>query len=309
MSADRKAARPGPQPLDALQQMVRTPAGRTHALERIDGFITLAEGTRKNIEKARILIREGYVPVLYANHQSHADKLVLSGVTHSLVRHHTDGHVSAFLVPVAATIESGAQGAYVQQLMSLFEPLYVDRGYGADVPFITDNDRQERGVAGDNTESVRQLMGAPQDGHGLVLFPEATLQGGRTGDDGNVNGMQEVTPLTGSGLIGYPKFWLNRRLAEAVFLPVGISGSYRLYPPDPGRSEISPTVVAGILGVGRIDAMATVSAGNPFTYADLRDEIGEEPDNKKEEHLNLMMGKVAELLPAAERGYYNSTVI
>ncbi|MDT7560809.1 MAG: hypothetical protein QOI68_5279, partial [Pseudonocardiales bacterium] len=56
-------------------------------LERIDRFITYPEDARENIEKAREIIREGYVPVLYANHQSHADKLILSGITQSLVQH------------------------------------------------------------------------------------------------------------------------------------------------------------------------------------------------------------------------------
>lgn len=300
MSTDGKAA----QPLDELQEMVKTRAGRTRMLERIDRFITYPEDARENIEKARALIREGYVPVLYANHQSHADKLILSGITQGLVQHGADDRVSDFLVPVAATIESGAQGVYIQKLMSLFNPLYADRGYGADVVFITDNDRQLRGVTGSNSESVRRLMGAPRDGHGLVMFPEATLKGGRLGDDGTVNGMREVLPSTGGGLIGYPKFWLNRGLGEAVFMPIGISGSYRLYPPDWGRNEISPEVIAGILGDGQIEPAVTIFAGNPYTYSDLRSEVGGELDHKQTKHLDLMMGKVAELLPATERGYY-----
>jgi 1-acyl-sn-glycerol-3-phosphate acyltransferase len=304
LSDDERATRPVPQPIDALQHLVQTPAGRAQMLERIDGFIAYTGATRENIEEARRLIRDGYVPILYANHQSHADKLVLSGITQSLVRHDTDGQVSGFLVPVAATIESGAQGAYIQRLMSLFEPLYLDRGYGPDVPFITDNDRQARGVEGSNTESVKRLMDAPRDKHGLVIFPEATLKGGRRGDDGAVNGIQEVTPVTGGGLIGYPKFWLRRRLGEAVFIPIGISGSYRIYPPDSGRNEISPTVIAGILEGGRAEAMVAISAGKPFTYAELRDEVEEEPDPKQKKHLDLMMAKVAELLPTAEKGYY-----
>jgi 1-acyl-sn-glycerol-3-phosphate acyltransferase len=275
-------------------------------LERIDGFITYTEETRENVEKARGLIREGYVPVLYANHQSHADKLILSGITQSLVKHGVDDRVSDFLVPVAATIESGAQGVYIQKLLSLFDPLYSDRGYGADVVFITDNDRRLRGVSGSNSESVRQLMGAPRDGHGLVMFPEATLMGGRLGEDGTVNGMREVLPSTGGGLIGYPKFWLNRGLGEAVFIPIGISGSYRLYPPDEGRNEISPEVIAGILGDGRIEAVVTISVGSPYTYSDLRGEAEGELDHKQRKHLDLMMGKVAELLPTTERGYYGT---
>lgn len=304
MSADEEAAPSAPQPMEALGLMVRTPAGRAQILRRIDGFITHTDGTRENIESTRRLIGQGYIPVLYANHQSHADKLVLSGITDSLARRDTDDRVTDFLVPVAATIESGAQGAYIQLLMSLFEPLYLDRGYGPDVPFVTENDRQTRGVQGSNTESVKRLMDAPRDKHGLVIFPEATLQGGRRGPDGAPNGIQEVTSVTGSGLIGYPKFWLKRKLGEAVFVPVGISGSYRMYPPDPGRNEISPEVMAGIVKGGPTEPIVAVSAGRPFTYADLRDEVGEEPDPKEQKHLDLMMSKVARLLPAGERGRY-----
>ena len=304
--ADRKATRSVSQPLDALQKMVKTPAGRAHMLERIDGFVTYTEGTRESVEKARSFIRDGYVPVLYANHQSHADKLVLSGITQSLAQRDAHDRFAGFLVPVAATIESGEQGSYIQQLMSLFAPLYFDRGYGPDVSFITDSDRQTRGVTGSNTASVKRLMDAPRDKYGLVMFPEATLKGGRTGDGGTVNGMQDVTPITGGGLIGYPRFWVNRGLGEAVFLPIGISGSYRMYPPDSDRNEISPRVIMGILGDRPVEPMVTISAGNPFSYSDLRDEVREEPNNKQKKHIDLMMSKVAELLPATERGNYRN---
>jgi hypothetical protein len=283
---------------------VSTPAGRAHILRRIDGFITHTQETLDNIEITRDLIRDGHVPLLYANHQSHADKLMLSGLIQMLLRHDSDAPIADFLVPVAATIESGEQGGYIQQLLALFEPLYRDRGFGPDVPIITANDRQTRGTEGSNTESVRRLMNAPRDRHGLVLFPEATLTGGRRTDHGVLNGVQEVTAVNGSGLVGYPKFWLRRKLGHAVYLPIGISGSYRLYPPDRDRSEISPEVIAHILGDGGTEALVTVSAGTPFTYADLRDAIGDEPDHNQKRHLDLMMGKVAELLPVEEQGYY-----
>ncbi|HEY1970136.1 MAG TPA: hypothetical protein VGH89_19430 [Pseudonocardia sp.] len=304
MSADEHAAHPVSHPLEGLQGFVGTPAGRAHLLRRIDGFITHTEATLENIEKARDLIRHGHVPLLYSNHQSHADKLMVSGIIQMLLQHGSDASITDFLVPVAATIESGEQGGYIQQLLSLFEPLYRDRGFGPDIPIITANDRQTRGAEGSNTESVRRLMNAPRDRHGLVMFPEATLTGGRRADDGVLHGMQEVTALNGSGLVGYPKFWLKRKLGQAVYLPIGISGSYRIYPPDPGRNEIAPEVIAGILGDGETEALVTVSAGSPFTYTELRDEIGEEPDHKQNGHLELMMGKVAELLPTEEQGYY-----
>jgi hypothetical protein len=119
-----------------------------------------------------------------------------------------------------------------------------------------------------------------------------------------VYGMQDVTAVTGSGLIGYPKLWLKRRLGEAVFVPVGISGSYRLYPPDPGRSEIPPAVLAVIAGNKPAEPIVTVSLGRPFTYTRLRDELADEPDNKQKKHLDLMMRKIANLLPVTERGAY-----
>lgn len=302
MSADKNAAHP----LEALGQHVTTPAGRAHLLRRIDGFITHSDETPANIELARGLIRDGHVPLLYSNHQSHADKLMVSGITEMLLQHGAEEQITDFLVPVAATMESGEQGDYIQRLLSLFEPLYRDRGFGPDVPIITANDRLTRGVEGSNTESLRRLMNAPRDRHGLVLFPEATLTGGRRGEDGAVNGMREVTSDNGSGLIGYPKFWFKRKLGHAVYLPVSISGSYRVYPPDPGRSVISPDVIAGILGDGHTEPLVTVSVGTPFSYPRLREALGEEPDHKQKRHLDLLMGKVAQLLPAEERGYYHS---
>jgi hypothetical protein len=207
LSADDEAAPAARFPIDALGPMVTTPTGRAQLLRRIDGFITLADGAGPNIDRTRLLIGEGCIPVLYANHQSHADKLVLSGITDSLARRDCVDRVTDFLVPVAVTIESGAQGAYIQRLMSLFEPLYLDRGYGPD-------------------------------------------------------------------------------------------------PPDPGRNEIVPEVMAGIARGGPVEPIVTVSPGGPFTYADLKDELGEEPDPKQQTHLDLMMSKVAQLLPAGERGRY-----
>src|SRR5437868_5155722 len=100
--AAAEAARSTAQSLEALQQLIRTPAGRAHLLERTDGFIVNAEGTSENIAETKTLIGAGYVPVLYANHQSHADKLVLSGVVQRLARRKADDQLTRFLVPVAA---------------------------------------------------------------------------------------------------------------------------------------------------------------------------------------------------------------
>lgn len=272
--------------LETLKRLLTKEPERLSA--RFERLFDLSEGSEAYLEEFAGFIQQGLIPVVYANHLSLADKFAASLVTKD-VTSRVPQDVRDFRTVVAASLEGGQQGEYVSGIISYFESVYAERGYGRDIPFVTENDRQQREVEGSNLASVRTFLKAANEKSGIVIFPEGTMEGGRMGPDGVPLGLQRVDD---KGLLfTAPKTWA-RRGKGTVFLPVGIVGSNDVFPPDHGKNRLSSEVMSMLTGNQVARQLVTVSVGKPFVYSGT-----ETPD--------FMMQKVATLLPQAQRGHYS----
>jgi len=258
------------------------------ALSRFDALFGLSEGSVENLDRFAAHIENGLVPVVYANHLSLADKFAASLVTNHVATRVPNAIFDKFLTVVAASIEGGQQGDYVQGLGKFFNWIYDSRGFAPDVSFVTKNDIEQRDLSGFNRQSLIKILKAPDEKMGMLIFPEGTMQGGRTNQDGRVFGMQEVTDA--GLLLAGPARW-KKKGKGSVFLPLGIIGSQDVFPPDPGKNRIAQDVMAMVKGERQVRQLVSVVVGEPFIYT------GEETPF-------FMMNKVAVLLPPAQRGYY-----
>ncbi len=265
---------------------------------RIKQFFHFSNDFKTSIDEFARYINAGYVPVIYSNHQSHAD-----GVIHSIVIEQTRKLVSAnvlkgFLCPVAASMATGDQNFMVQGNTLIFQPIFDKIGF-IYVPIIREDDRRKYGMTGSNREAIEKLINAPADKYGMAIFPEGTVQGGRAKQNGHIYGMQKVEG--GGILLRCIKFWQDQG-RKIVLLPIGIANSYKIFNPDSYGIPVTLTEV--IEGAGEISQIVEAIAGKSFTDESMSQELGNNLDPKKQEHIDYLMKKVAVLLPDEARGYY-----
>lgn len=195
-------------------------------------------------------------------------------------------------------MESGDQDLTVQGGTNLFAPIFESKGLNM-VPVIREDDRIKYKMVGSNRGAIERIINAPKDDYGLAVFPEGTVQGGRSGKDGNINGMQKVEG--GGILLRCISFWENQG-NKSVLLPVGIINSYQIFKPD--TYEISEKAFGMVSGAIPLEKVVKVAIGTPITEEDAEKELGVPLDGKSQEHIDYLMGKIANLLPKEARGYY-----
>ena len=258
---------------------------RKMLLDRVDSLFRFSDTSMSFIDRFVDLIQQGHVPVIYANHQSYADGMALSQITKYIMGKGLSGRLNGFLLPVAKSIETGDQGSEIQVITTMFTQVTTERGL-LSVPIIRDKDKEEYGLEGSNTESYARLSNALEDGYGLAIFPEGTMEGGRKDTDGRIKGMQQVSR---SLLAGRLKVWL-RKGRTSVVLPVGIHGGYRIQHPDE-KGKVSEDVLEMVAEDCPVKSRVTITVGKPFI-----------PDAAVND--DSLMRRVAQLLPPEARGYY-----
>ncbi len=265
---------------------------------RIKQLFQLSKDFNKYIKKFSELINNGYVPVIYSNHQSHTDGVILSILIEEIRKHLAPDRLNGFLCPVAASMASGDQNDRVQGGTFIFQPIFNRIGF-IHVPIIREDDRRKYGMEGSNREAIERLIYAPRDNYGLVVFPEGTVQGGRAGKDGRINGMQQVEG--GGILLRCISFWRDQG-KKSVLLPVGIVNSYQIFNPD--RYDLPKALMEMIGGESKVSQLVNVVVGEPITSDEINQNLGKMLDPKKQEHIDYLMKKIALLLPVEARGYY-----
>ncbi|MCA9333122.1 hypothetical protein KDA00_04605 [Candidatus Saccharibacteria bacterium] len=249
------------------------------AVERIDGIINFEEDS-SNLDTLANEILEGAIPIIYANHQSFADGLVLSRVTRQLMER---TELEGFKIPASATGES-------QPLHSALLPIYHDRGLFP-VGVYTDEELETLGPDEQriNRKAALSLLKGPSEGFGLAVFPEASPEGGIKTQDGGIRGIQQ---LKRDDLRGYHSIFQKRyKNRDVLFVPVGIDGSYNIYQPEtngPGELAVR-TVCDGEL----LETFVDLTVGEPINANNLDGDFN-----------SLLMAAVAELLPYHAKGYY-----
>lgn len=268
--------------------------------KRIKSLFQVSENSNLHLQQYISLIKKGYSPIMYANHQSHADGIILSIVIEKMREGKSPEYIQGFLCPIAASIGTGEQDITVQGVSDIFLPIFKRKGL-ITISVIREDDRKKYGMIGSNKDAIEKLLHAPRDGYGLAIFPEGRVQGGRMDKDGKIYGMQQAEE-GGIFIIKCLIFW-NGQGKESVLLPIGIINSYKIFSPD--NYFVSKKIVDMISGKKEITKIAEIAIGEPYTTKDIQKDLGTLPDAKNQEHIVYLMDKIAKLLPEEARGYYS----
>jgi len=267
---------------------------------RIKQLFNFSKDSEENIKEYANLINKGHAPVIYSNHQSHTDGVIIAILIESIRKKVDPNKLKGFLCPVAASMASGDQHDRVQGGTFLFEPIFNKLGFMY-VPIIREDDRKKYGMEGSNRDAIIKLLHAPSDNYGLIVFPEGTVKGGRIANDNKIYGMQEVAG--GGILLRCISFWQAQKKKSAM-LPVGILNSYKTF--DPDDYDVPKSLLDMIAGVGDVERVVDIEVGKPFTDEEYVKELGSPLDPKSQNHIDLLMKKIAILLPDEAKGYYKS---
>lgn len=243
-------------------------------------------------KKFYALVRQGFWPVIYSNHQGHPDALGIAEVaeylTHAMRGAGFARRFNGVKLLVAASIKAGHQGETLRFLYEATEEQVKPKGLTfAGIVRKTDEEKYKmKSSLGD----LRTIIKAYQEGFGIATFPEATVEGGRPKDDDleDIRGMQKIQPET---LIGIDELLRRHGALGALFITVGLHGGYRLL--NPITHKPNHLAILGALGLP-IKCMSVV-VDAPLIKAEI-------PKNQNPE--DFLMRQVAKLLPPHARGAY-----
>lgn len=249
------------------------------------------------------LIKQGYVPIILMNHQSHADGIPASLVTDrltKLARKADPEHpLQGFQLIVASSMVKGNQGGFLQAITKYLEPNFAKKNQHL-IPYTRQSDVEKYGVPTNHIEVAIQLTTSMKEHYGFGFFPEAHLTGGRHKKDGSgeINGMQpfDTTEFKLPAILKIAR----RQGKKVMFIPVGIHGGYRILSPNTKLPNMD-----AFLGLFQNPPpiLVQVRVGMPITQEALQqltDETGESP--------NILLAKaIAKLLPEQAQGVYRET--
>ncbi len=241
------------------------------------------------------MLDERITPIIVSSHTSHADGIPLAALTKRLKS--MSDHVSAtdrlkgFVIPIASSMESGHQGSIVKEGTDRLRDI-VKNAYNLEtLAYTRDKDVKQYGLS-QNAKFAISFFRRVRDGHGVAVFPEGTMQAGRTKKyhlfGFEQYGMQEFKELED----------VARNVIRAgkvpLYIPVGIYGGFRIESPNNNRltfaylNEILLTHPAQT-------KLVSVKVGAPIAQSEV------DPD----QNINSFLGKkVAQLLPPEARGVY-----
>lgn len=260
------------------------------------------------------LIDNDGVPILYANHQSHADAMAIAALSEylrNLVRRPAAGDRSlkGFATLLAASMEHGQQG---KELKSTYDLLVGGaRRMGViTVPITREKDEIQYGMNRHVIGELRPFVQALKNGYGIAILPEGTVQGGRHPKEKgieDINGMQEIG---NNNLIDF-FIIASRVLSEQgkwpFYLPVGLHGSFRIMQaPEGGKPKVTRrgwlSLIVGVTGFSLLKIQTTLLM--PFTEEEIAADLGDNWMKNGPVFNRYAMSKIATVLPPVARGVY-----
>ena len=252
------------------------------AVDRMASLITVQDPNNV-IGQMRSAIHAGKLPMIVVNHQSLADGPALTAITSQLDKR--------FNLPVAASIDGGLQGNLIQIVNSYLYPVMAQRNL-VSIPIISKGDVDKRNMAKGST-GLFTLMKTVRNGYGFAMFPEGTVQGGRSNAEGVINGL--VTPSNPTAFTQMVmKF--KEQGADPVVLPVGIDGSYKIF--DPVENTFPNDILRMLIGYDKPRKIATITLGDLIPFSEVAVSGGSD---------DFFMEHIARLLPEPARGAYPLT--
>lgn len=261
------------------------------------------------------LIAEGGVPVLYFNHEGHADGIAISVISAyyrdlAATQPQVEPSLKGFAIPIAKSMATGDQSQELKQSYDLLKEAAHLKGL-EEVPAT----RIKDGIYGiDRKEILAEMwpfVRRIRQGYGIALLPEGSVQGGRHPQGTSreeIYGMQEVK---NNNLIGF--FDLINKVVgpkgkKPFYFPGGLHGSFRIMEaPEDGKPFLTPLgklslAVGASIGVSLLRIQANMLM--PYSEDEIIRDLGE---NWKEDPIafnRYAMRKVSLGIPRIARGVY-----
>ncbi|MEK7617128.1 MAG: hypothetical protein AAB414_03670 [Patescibacteria group bacterium] len=268
------------------------------------------------------LLPEG-TPLGLGPHGSHVEGLVIADEVNELVniaREEGMGDLlPGFIIPVAASMESGHQGPFLKGIYPHMRDYAVDRRLKF-MPSVREKDKKTYGMT-PRLQDIKDFNAEMASGMGVMALPEASVQAGRHPrwyfPFGPVNGMQEVKSEDLLKLYRDAKF--HGRGEHPFFVLMVHTGAHHLYSAD----SLLPTQ-EGLIGLWDTTTNFFVRFGykRPIIEASFVEVVSDEDlgiadidmrhlkDEAKEKvikHINsYLMRKIAMAMDERYRGFYKT---
>lgn len=299
--------------LDRMSEGVVTWVKNTAVDRTIDAHVKLISPQEVQ-DKFRQLVSKGGVPLVYANHQGHADGIPLAVVSQhlrNLVSNGQDRPLRGLAIILAKSMANGAQSSDLKMSYDLL--IEGGKRKGAEPITVTrDKDEQLYGMRRSLLEELRPLRGKLIEGFGVALLPEGTVQAGRHPEGASkedIYGMQRLTNRSLLDFYEYMKKILRRQGKWPFFQPLGLHGSFRIMQSADGGGAPTLTPIGrrslmqtGPLGIALVRIDANLLA--PFDEGEVIADLGAGWASDTDKFNTYAMRKVARGIPLTARGEY-----
>lgn len=276
------------------------------------------------IERFKDLVKEGGVPILYANHQMHTDGMPLASVE-GYLRDATRGRrffgrhssrdaetIRGFATLLAITMENGQQG---EELKSTYDLLVGGAQRMGLLPIAVTRQKDQDVYGADRKKIGAEslpLARALRAGYGIAFLPEGTVEGGRHPEGSSIEEINGMQVVRNDRLIRFFEFAERILISEGkwpFYQPVSLHGSFRIMQsPKEGKPELTKEgkislimATAGIpFGVIKIQANILMPITEKEIIADLGDGWRSDPTAFN----SYAMRRIAPYLPVVARGVY-----
>jgi hypothetical protein len=271
--------------------------------------VSFLPGVRQQIAKT---VKPGNIIIAYANHESHYDGRPLGKVTHQIMDLVNEvlpeeAKYKGFVLPKATSIDTGDQDSMLQKYSEehIKEKMARDMLYTVD--YTREKDQQQYGLSPNMLTFTRKMKGYIKSGHGIAVFPESTVQGGRNMNRGKLDprikiyGMQ---PFEEKTMEVMTRLAMNEGLVP-TFVPIGIYGTFRAYSPDTLKTPTTTITRAILPFLPR--GLAKVTVGSPIRWAEMVEILNANQMPVNPTSINDFLGRhLAPLVPKPARGIYRN---
>lgn len=246
-------------------------------------------------------------PILISSHQGHADIISIAIVSKRLTdllneTANPSDRFPGFLVPIAASLETGNQGVLLKQGIKQAKKRYLPKYFLDTAPYVREKDKKLFALDSNNIRFMRKLLDSIKKGFGIGLFPEATVEGGRSKNDDrtDIKGMQKIDFAKFNEMITL----VNRCGKKPLFIPIGSRGAFRIVHPE-HTQKFTFEAWEAILPFFETGSLMSIKVGMPIGYDQVVEGVEQQKEEPTPEKLSYYLGrKIAELLPENERGVY-----
>lgn len=260
-------------------------------------------------EYAKRMREKNITRIAVCSHTSHMDGPPLAAVIRELTnidnKISSDSATTYFIVPIAISMETGDQGEVVQRATQRLTDFMSEKHLIKARPYTRDKDI-EIGIADNTYKFMKQLIQDIRDGNDIAIFPEATMQAGRSGKRNILQILLFQKPKR-HGMQPFKDIDVLARAVQAagnepMYVFVGIDGGFNLEDPSKRRPTLRYMKEAYITHPKKTK-LVSVRVGLPMTHQELMEEAKQQGNDNPD--INHLLGrKVAPLLPPQARGVY-----